>query len=65
MTTIIDGPADTPTAADLADLYRHVAELQLSDDSADRLAAACLISDFDLDTVEVELIKAELEQGFL
>ena len=56
-------PADTP--AELADLYRHVAELQLSDEAADQLAAACLIADFDLDTVEVELIKAELEQGFL
>lgn len=58
-------PADTLTPAELAALYRQVAELQLSDDSADQLAAACLIADFDLDTVEVELIKAELEQGFL
>ncbi len=46
----------------LADLYRHVAELQLSDDSADQLAATCLIEDFDLDMVEVEMVKAEIEQ---
>lgn len=55
----------TQPPADLAALYRQVAELQLSDEAADQLAAACLIADFDLDPVEVELIKAELEQGFL